>query len=552
MDWPTVADLVDRQPWYKNRGIVLLNLCLALAVLTSYTNGFDGSMISGLQLVDQWQEYFNNPSGSSLGLVTSVQNIGALVALPFAPLVSDGFGRRKGLFLGSILMLAGVGLQTQSTSIVQFILSRGLIGFGLCFAINAAPLLITELAYPTHRGPITAMYNSSWYLGSIVAAWVTFGTFRMTNTTWSWRIPSILQALPSILQATLVWFIPESPRFLVAKGRDREAIQVLARYHGNGNVDHPLVHFEYNEIKEALAMEKELPQTSYLALFATKGNLRRMRVIIALGFFSQWSGNGLVSYYINLILESVGVTEAGVKTLINACLQLFNFIMAIGAALLVDKAGRRTLFLISNVGMVIAFAMWTVTSALFQETGSKAAGNATIGLIFLYFGFYDIAYSPLLVAYTVEILPFTIRAKGFAVMNFTVSIALIFNQYVNPVALEKLKWKYYLFYCAWLAFELVFIYMYLWETKGRTLEQTAALFDGEGESDRLREVGAEAAAHRGSSLVSPTMTDHTLNYHIEKEGRNHFEMHPVAEEYDWRDDREHYGHDYNGTRHRKF
>ncbi|KAG8985817.1 hypothetical protein FRB90_004436, partial [Tulasnella sp. 427] len=98
---------------------------------------------------------------------------------------------------------------------------------------------------------------------------------------------------------------------------------------------------------------------------------------------------------------------------------------------------------------------------------------------FIFFALYDIAYTPLLIAYTIEILPFKIRAKGFAAMSFTVTLGLIFNQYVNPVALEKLGWKYYLIYVGWLAFEFGFIFLYLLETKGRTLEQTAMLFDGD-------------------------------------------------------------------------
>ncbi|KAG8955076.1 hypothetical protein FRC04_009533 [Tulasnella sp. 424] len=411
--------------------------------------------------------------------MTSVQNIGAFLALPIAPVISDMLGRRKGIFVGGIVMLGGVALQCQSVNITQFILARGMIGFGLCISINAAPLLITELAYPTQRGPITAMYNTNWYVGSIIAAWTTFGTFRMEGSSWSWRIPSVLQALPSLLQCTLIWFCPESPRWLIAKGKDMEAKQVLGKYHGNGNIGHPLVDYEYNEIREAISTEKEVGQISWMALFSTPGNRRRMRIIVALAFFSQWSGNGLVSYYINLILEGVGITETSTKTLINGCLQIFNLVMAFTSALFVDRIGRRKLFLISNAGMLLVFVGWTVTSAVFQETGSKAAGSATIAMIFIFFALYDIAYTPLLIAYTIEILPFKIRAKGFAAMSFTVTLGLIFNQYVNPVALEKLGWKYYLIYVGWLVFELGFIWLYLLETKGRTLEQTAMLFDGE-------------------------------------------------------------------------
>jgi len=145
---------------------------------------------------------------------------------------------------------------------------------------------------------------------------------------------------------------------------------------------------------------------------------------------------------------------------------------------LVEKIGRRRLFLISNTGMFFSFAVWTVFTALFTELDYKWTGKAVIALLFIFFGFYDIAYTPLLVAYCVEILPFEIRAKGFAVMNFTICIALIFNQYVNPVALDVFGWKYYLFYCIFLALEWFVIYFWLYETRGRTLEQTAVLFDG--------------------------------------------------------------------------
>ncbi|KAG8992051.1 hypothetical protein FRB95_004097 [Tulasnella sp. JGI-2019a] len=527
MDWPSVADLVDQGPWYKNRGILTVNLFVALSLLTSYTNGFDGSMANGLQLIQQWHSYFGNPEGSTLGLLTSVQNIGGFIALPIAPFVTDGLGRRKGVFIGGIIMLGGVALQAQATNVAQFIAARGMIGFGMTFSINAAPLLVTELAYPTQRGPITAVYNTTWYLGSIVSAWTTFGTFRIAGSTWSWRIPSILQALPSLLQVTLIWFCPESPRWLISKGRDHEAKAVLGKYHGNGDIHHPLVEYEYNEIREAIAMENEVGDISWSTLLGSPGNRRRLRVIIALGFFSQWSGNGLVSYYINLILESVGITESGTKTLINGILQIFNYAMAISTSFFVDRIGRRRLFLLSNTGMLVVFVLWTVTSALFSETGSKVAANMTIVMIFLYYAFYDIAWTPLLVVYTLEILPYRLRAKGFAIMSFTVSLALVFNQYVNPVALDRLGWKYYLFYVAWLAFELVFVFLYMWETKGRTLEQTAALFDGE-DANHLKEVQIEhqavvrtAATKRLSHSVS---TIHCSSPTSEKPASEMYEM----------------------------
>ena len=86
---------------------------------------------------------------------------------------------------------------------------------------------------------------------------------------------------------------------------------------------------------------------------------------------------------------------------------------------------------------------------------------------------YGMAYSPLITSYTLEILPFSLRAKGYTVFGFSVCASLVFNQYINPIAFAAIAWKYYIVYCAWLAFELAFVWCFLVETKGRTLEETA-------------------------------------------------------------------------------
>lgn len=169
----------------------------------------------------------------------------------------------------------------------MFIAARGILGFGLALNITAAPLLIMELAYPSQRAPMVSIYNSLWSLGSLVAAWTTYGTFRLGND-WAWRIPSLLQALSSVLQLLLYWCIEESPRWLISKEKDEEARRQIIKYHANGDEFDPIVPLELEEIRTALRLEREASQsTSYLSFSKTPGNRKRFWIILAVSFFSQ-------------------------------------------------------------------------------------------------------------------------------------------------------------------------------------------------------------------------------------------------------------------------
>ncbi|KAJ8586123.1 general substrate transporter [Rhizopogon salebrosus TDB-379] len=488
------AHLLDTRPWYKNTRLIMLNFWIAILLMTSATCGYDGSMMNGLQSLTQWNQAFDYPTKGKLGLLNAIQNIGSLCAYPFAPYVADGMGRRFPIIFGASLMIAATAIQTASQSVQMFIGARFLIGFGLTFATTAAPLLVTEVAYPSHRAQVTSLYNTLWNLGSIIAAWTTYGTFAIP-TSWSWRIPSALQGLPSVIQILLIWFVPESPRWLVSKGKEERALQILAYYHANGNAQDPLVEYEFEVIKAAITFDREVAaNVGWLSLVKNPGNRKRMRIIIALAVFSQWSGNGLVSFYLNKVFTAIGITDPTTQLLINGCLNIFNFIIAMTAGLCCDRVGRRPLFLTSCAGMIVFWTAQTVCLSIHQETGNIAAGHAVIVFIFLFYGFYNLAFSPLIVSYTVEILPFALRAKGYIVFTFMISLSLIFNQYLNPIALDALQWKYYLVYLFWLCFELVFCYIFIIETKNHTLEETAAIFDGD---EGMAQIHDKPAAHAG-------------------------------------------------------
>ncbi|KAL6407564.1 uncharacterized protein AUP68_08583 [Ilyonectria robusta] len=464
-------------PWYQSAARRHLYLLLFPACVISYaTSGYDGSMMNSLQTVSYWDEFFGTPRGSQLGLMSAIMSLGSICSTPVAPWVADRFGRRWGITVGSIIMIIGAILQCESTTFAMFVGSRFVLGFGLSFATTASPSMVSELAHPKDRVTITAICNTCWFLGSITAAWVTYGT-RTIPSTWSWRLPSLLQMAPSVIQLSTVWFLPESPRWLISNDRDSEALAALSRYHGDG-AETELVKMEYNEIRSAIEHEKSSGQTTWKSMISTPGNRYRMFLVVCMGVFSQWSGNGLISYYLSRIMDSVGIKDKTTQALVNGLVNIWNWALALTTAFFVERIGRRPLFRVSTIGMLLVFAGWTVASARFAETEARSAGLAVMALIFIYEIFYCIAFSPLPVAYSVEVLPYSIRAKGMATYVFSTKAAVFVNQFVNPIGLERIGWKFYIVYVLILAVESFIAYGWFVETKGKTLEEIAVIFDG--------------------------------------------------------------------------
>lgn len=196
------------------------------------------------------------------------------------------------------------------------------------------------------------------------------------------------------------------------------------------------------------------------------------------------SNVGILSYYLAPILGSVGITKAADQAAVNVSLNGWNFLLSAAGALASERYGRRILWLLSTGAMLIFLSLSTLAAGLFSEHNLPGAGIAVVPLLFLFFGAFDMAYAPLFISYPAEILPFQLRAKGIAVTLSTDAVACFFNQYVNPVAFTAIEWRYYCVFIGCLVVFLGLIYWLFPETKGRSLEEVALIFDeDEPESD---------------------------------------------------------------------
>ncbi|KAH7367631.1 hypothetical protein B0T11DRAFT_275703 [Plectosphaerella cucumerina] len=506
----SLADILAEPRSAKSTFTVnLVKLYAALVpacLVVSATNGYDGSLLNGLQGVTQWQQQFGAPKGALLGIISASYPLGAILSTPFSAPIADRFGRRWPILIGSLIMIVGTIVQAFTDTVGGFLGGRLIVGFGITLALAPAPVLISELVHPAHRSVFTGMYNTSFYVGSILAAWVTYGSTRGMTGNWTWRLPTILQAMPATFQVIFIWMLDESPRWLVYRDRHEEAFAVLVKIHGNGDVNDPLVLAEFHEMNVAITREKEEKTSSWKLFFTTKANRRRFLVVSLLAVFGQWSGNGLVAYYLTKILESVGVTSQKEKLVLNGVLQVVNYVVAITAAFLTHRVRRRVMFVGGGIAMWLTFSALAICIAVFIEKNSAAAGKAAIGFIFIYYSAYNFCLNPLAYLYPTEILPFRLRAAGISVLVFFNKGALFFNQFVNPIGMDSLSWKYYIVYIVWLVVEVLCFYFLFPETKGLTLENAGHLFEErEGASglmeSKLGDVESSAVSGKDLSTV---------------------------------------------------
>jgi sugar porter (SP) family MFS transporter len=467
-------------------------------------------MMNSSQQMSRWAVYFDHPDDNRLGLMNNAYNIGSIVSFFLVPFFTQAVGRKIPIATGCAIMIAGAFISCFSTNWQIYFAGRFVLGFGNSFAQMCSPILLTEICHPQHRGTFTAVYNCLWNLGALFVAFIGWGTSNVPNE-WSWRSITLLQGLPSAIQLCFIWWVPESPRWLISKERYEEAESMLAFYHAEGDRNNATVQFSYQEMRETIRMEADAKtNSSYMDFLKTKGNRWRLAILISLGIISQYSGNALFSNYINLVYTGAGIVDQNQKLALSAGERVLYLAVSLYAATFIDKVGRRPLFLTATAGMMISFVCWTITCAMYENSAytdaageiaysNKAAGYAQIPFVWIFGVFYAFAWSGLLVAYALEILPYALRAKGLMIMNITVQAILAVGGQTNPVAWKRLPkhWNLALFYTVslaqrisqngtkliimqcWITVELIWVYFIYPETKGPTLEEISRIFDGD-------------------------------------------------------------------------
>lgn len=300
----------------------------------------------------------------------------------------------------------------------------------------------------------------------------------MTNSSFAWRLPIILQAVMPGMVAVLILFCPETPRWLVAHDRQEEALRLLIKYHGGGDPDSVVVKMEYEEILASVSSDAAAGSDKrwwdYRAIFNSPNARYRMFMVVCMSFFGQWSGNNVISYFIVLMFSQAGITNPNTQLLLNGLNPVFSMIASLAGAATLDRFGRRKALLFSTAGALVCMSVVAACTA--KSSPGSADSYVVVAFIFLFGVVFSFGYTPLQALYPVECLNTETRAKGLALATVCQVFAGIYNTFVPPVAMSKIGWRFYFFYICWDVLEIIVIYFFFVETAGRTLEELDEAF----------------------------------------------------------------------------
>ena len=461
------------KPTQENQLFIIL--ISVVAALGGFLFGFDSGVINGT--VKGLESAFNAQDiGSGFNVASML--LGCAVGAFFAGSLSDRYGRRSMLILSATFFIVSAWGSGIADSSIEFIVYRILGGLAVGAASVMAPAYISEIAPARYRGALATVQQIAIITGLFLSFISNYALANISgsaeNILWldfeAWRWMFWMELIPASVFLVSLFFIPQSPRFLVVKGADADAESILTKLYGAAGLD------KLAEIKASLSQDHK-PKLADL-YDETLGKVRPIVWVgIGLAAFQQFVGINVVFYYGAVLWQAVGFGEQD-ALLINVVSGGLSIAAVIGALLLIDKLGRKPLLVIGSVGMSITLALlvFAFSQGSLDEAGilslSDKLGILALVAANLYVVFFNFSWGPVMWVMLGEMFPNQLRGSGLAVSGLSQWISNFLITLTFPILLSSLGLSFaYSIYTLGAVLSIFFVIKYVQETKGKELEQ---------------------------------------------------------------------------------
>ncbi|KAJ7226629.1 monosaccharide importer [Mycena haematopus] len=477
----------------------------AFAAFGGILFGYDTGTIGGVIAMQDWLNVFGkfDPTHvlgadtnfmylptSSKSLVVSILSAGTFVGALLAFPMGDMVGRKWGIVCSCVVFSLGVGLQLD-TKWATFVVGRVIAGVGVGLVSCLVPMYQSECSPKNIRGLIVGLYQLAITIGALLAA-VVLNATKDKDSHAAWRTPISVQFAWAFILGGGMMLLPESPRYLLHKGRAEQARRALGRL-TNRPADSVEVDAECREITLALEEERAIGSGTYADCFKNtqlRNGLRTWTGIMLQGW-QQLTGINFIFYYGTTFFQSAGIANPFIITIIA---DVVNTCMTIVGVNLIDRVGRRRLLLIGATGMMVCEYIVAIVGVTAGQTASDGSVNLVaqrvlIAFVCFYIAFFATSWGPVAWVITGEIFPLNIRAKGMSLSvasnwlwNFGIGYATPYlvdpstKGQPNGVATAALHVKVFFIWGSTCLGCLIFTYFFIPETKGLSLEQIDLLY----------------------------------------------------------------------------
>ncbi|MEI6950717.1 sugar porter family MFS transporter [Paraflavisolibacter sp. H34] len=434
----------------NKRKVLLWSVVVALG---GFLFGFDTAVISGAE--QAIQQYWNL-SPAAHGLTISIALVGTIIGSLIGSYPSDRLGRRATLVIIAVLYLVSSIGTAVATHWYVFLAFRLLGGLGVGASSVAAPVYISEIAPAEKRGRLVTLFQLNIVFGILFSYFSNYLIGQEGETSWRWMLG--VQAFPALLFFVLLQMVPESPRWLIVKkGKIAEATIAL-------QVINPANFSEVVErIKHSGSEERFSGKPGPLL-----SRRYRLPLFLALAFavFNQVSGINAIIYYAPRIFEMTGLGR-GSSLLSTVGIGAVNCLFTLVAMGFIDRFGRRKLMLIGSVGLIVTLAL--VAAAFYRH---DFGGYAVTVYLLLFIACFAFSQGAVIWVFISEIFPNEVRARGQTLGSATHWVMAALVAFAFPLLAEKLGGgPTFLFFSLMMVLQLLFVWKFMPETKGRSLEQ---------------------------------------------------------------------------------